>query len=103
MQLSDAFDIFHDRISLGKKPEERIESAAGGLIDFLSSSYGIPRDRVFLQGSYPNGTAVAPDNKDEGEYDVDVVCICADSDASTDNTLDTLEATLASNGMYAKL
>jgi hypothetical protein len=103
MQLPDAFDTFHDRISLGKKPTDKIESAASGLMDYLVDAYGIRRDLVFLQGSYPNGTAVEPEDCDNGEYDVDLVCVCAHASMSPDDALNGLEAKLAAHGTYAKL
>lgn len=103
MQLPNAFDTFHDRISLGKKPTDKIQSAATGLIEYLAGAYGIAQDRVFLQGSYPNGTAVEPEDDDNGEYDVDLVCVCAGADMSPDAALDDLEAKLAAHGTYAKL
>lgn len=103
MQLPDAFDIFHDRVSLGQKPTSKIESASNGLIGYLSGAYSIARDRVFLQGSYPNGTAVEPEDGDNGEYDVDIVCVCASPSMSPGAALDDLEATLAANGTYANL
>lgn len=103
MQLPIAFDTFHDRISLGKKPTDKIQSAATGLIDYLSGVYGISRERVFLQGSYPNNTAVEPEDDDEGGYDVDLVCVCAGASMSPDAALNDLEAKLADHGTYAKL
>jgi hypothetical protein len=102
MQLPDAFDKFHDSISLGAKPTGKIESAASGLINYLCGEYGLPASLVFLQGSYPNDTAVEPENSD-GEYDVDLVCVGAHAGASPDDALNDLEATLARHGTYAEL
>src|SRR3954451_2319236 len=103
LQLPDAFDTFHDRISLGKKPTDKIQSAAGGLIEYLARAYGVPQERVFLQGSYPNGTAVEPEDGDTGEYDVDLVCAAAGNDLTPTGALNHLEQTLAANGTYANL
>ena len=103
MQLPDAFDTFHDRISLGEKASGKIESATSGLTRYLAEAYGIPQSSVFLQGSYPNGTSVEPEDKDNGEYDADLVCICALPGASADEALDGLEAELAKNGTYERL
>jgi hypothetical protein len=102
-QLPDAFDIFHGRVSLNKKPCDKIESAASGLIVYLSAQYGVSQDRVFLQGSYPNGTAVEPEDKDNGEYDVDLVCDGIDPGWSATNALDDIESKLAKHGTYEKL
>lgn len=101
MQLPHAFDTFHDRISLGKAQHDRIQSAAAGLITFLAGAYGIPESDVFLQGSYPNGTAVKPADADNGEYDVDIVCVAFGDDDMADDALDDVEAKLAANGNYA--
>jgi hypothetical protein len=102
MNLPDAFDTFHDNISLGAKPTQKIESASNGLIVYLSQRYSLPSSLVFLQGSYPNGTAVEPENGD-GEYDVDLVCVCAAPTMTAEEALDDLEARLAENATYAEL
>jgi hypothetical protein len=102
MQLPDAFDIFFNRISLGKKQVDRIESATNALIDFLSKAYDIPAENIFRQGSYENGTAVKPADSDNGEYDVDVVCVFASAAMSADEALDDLEAKFAGDGNYAQ-
>jgi Second Messenger Oligonucleotide or Dinucleotide Synthetase domain len=102
MQLPDAFDIFYGRISLGQKPTDRIQSAAGGLIAYLSGAYSVPTASVFLQGSYPNGTAVEPEGGD-GEYDVDLVCASIGPGVSSDQALIDVEAKIAEHGTYSKL
>lgn len=71
MNLPTAFDTFLITISLGKTPTERIESASNTLMKYLVDNYGIAADDVFLHGSYPNDTAVEPEDSDDGEYDVD--------------------------------
>jgi hypothetical protein len=103
MQLPDAFDKFMEAISLGAKPRQRIESATNGLINYLTREYGLGPGEVFAQGSVPNHTAVEPADKKEGEYDADLVAVCANDDASPDEALEDLEATLAANGTYAEL
>ena len=103
MQLPDAFDTFYEKISLGSTPERRIRSSASGLIKHLTSEYGLTTNEVFLQGSYPNLTAVEPADKDNGEYDVDLVCVGARTEMTADAALDDLEATLAKNATYAEL
>ncbi len=103
MNLPEAFDTFHDRISLGAKPTQKIESASTGLIKHLTAAYGLPAALVFLQGSYPNDTAIEPEDSDEGEYDADLVCVGAGAGMSPDEALDDLEATLAQNATYAEL
>jgi hypothetical protein len=102
MQLPDAFDKFYDAISLGATPRQRIESASNGLINYLTRKYGLGPGEVFLQGSVPNRTAIEPADSD-GEYDADLVAICAATGASPDDALDDLEARLAEDGTYAEL
>jgi Second Messenger Oligonucleotide or Dinucleotide Synthetase domain len=102
MLLADSFDTFYDRISLGVKPTQKIETATGGLARYLEQAYSLPAGAVFLQGSYPNGTAVEPGSPD-GEYDADLVAICASSGATCNQALDELEAVLANHGTYAEL
>jgi len=103
MRLSKAFDTFYDAISLGVKPTGKIESASHGLREHLVSVYGLAEDVIFFQGSYPNGTAVAPEDRDNGEYDVDLVAVCAAANASANATLDDLEEKLAENATYRRL
>jgi hypothetical protein len=102
MQLPNAFDQFYDAISLGANPRRRIESAATGLINYLTRKYGLGPNAVFLQGSVPNQTAIEPAD-DDGEYDADLVAVCARGDMSPDQALDDLEATLAQDGTYEDL
>lgn len=103
MNLPDAFDKYHEAISLGAKPTQKIESAATGLMKHLSAAYGIPVALVFLQGSYPNDTAIEPEDSANGEYDADLVCVAAKAGMSPDDALNDLEATLAQNATYADL
>lgn len=103
MHLPEAFDTLHERVSLGVKPTQKIESASTGLIKHLTAVYVLSATRVFLQGSYPNDTAIEPEDSDEGEYDADLVCIGARPGMSPDQALDDLEATLAQNATYAEL
>jgi SMODS domain-containing protein len=102
MLLPDAFNKFHDAISLGAKPTAKIESAASGLITYVCGKYGLAEGLVFLQGSYPNDTAVEPENSD-GEYDVDLVCVAAQPWMSPEDALNDLEATLAQSAVYEEL
>jgi hypothetical protein len=103
MRLREAFDTFYDAISLDAKPTEKIESASHGLKEHLVSAYGLAKSDIFLQGSYPNGTAVAPEDRDSGEYDVDLVAICAAPGGSANAVLDDLAAKLSENAMYRRL
>lgn len=101
MKLPDAFDTFYDAIVLGKKQTDRVDSAAKHLSEYLRNSYGISGDQVFLQGSYPNGTAVKPDPEgDGGEYDVDLITVSADAQATPEEALDELENSLAASGDF---
>lgn len=103
MNLPTAFDTFLKTISLGKTPTERIESASNTLMKYLVDHYGVAPDDVFLQGSYPNDTAVEPADSDDGEYDVDLVAVCAAAGLSAEEALNTLEKVLAENGTYAEM
>ena len=103
MDLPDAFDTFHDRISLGAKAYAKIESATTGLVNFLTKAYGAPAGAIFLQGSVPNDTAIEPEDSEEGEYDADLVSITAQPGTPPDDALNDLESTLASDATYAEL
>lgn len=97
--IQSQFDAFLDEISLGQKQVDRIESAATTLRSFLKERYRLGDTAVFLQGSYANGTAVKP--VEGGEYDVDIVCVCASAADSATSAIQNLYNTLDSNGRYS--
>jgi predicted nucleotidyltransferase len=98
IDLSANFERFLANISLGAPQVPRMNRAWETVASFLADSYGIdPRD-VFLQGSYANGTAIEP--VEGGEYDIDVVAICAGIDVTADDALDDLEQRLRADGRY---
>jgi predicted nucleotidyltransferase len=97
--IQDHFNAFLDEISLGDTQVERIESASNTLIGFLRDHYGLNEDEVFIQGSYANGTAVKP--IEGGEYDVDIICVCASPNDVAKDAIDDLFKTLDSNGRYS--
>jgi hypothetical protein len=99
VDLSAYFDEFLARISLGNPQVPRMNSAANTIADFLSRSYGIPADNVFLQGSYANHTAVEPVKG--GEYDVDVVVVCVDGQMSANDALGDLERRFRGDGRFS--
>ena len=99
MDLQPNFDVFLDKISLGQKQIDRIESAQTTLTGFLKDHYDLGDAEVFLQGSYANGTAVKP--IEGGEYDVDIVCVCATAEDSAQAAIDGLYDTLDDNGRYS--
>lgn len=103
MDLPDAFDTFHDKISLGTKATQKIEQATRGLTNHLSVEYGLGEGAVFLQGSYPNDTAVEPEDRHEGEYDADLISISAPEGASADDALNELVDVLSRNATYERL
>ena len=103
MQLPEAFDQFHEKISLGAKAHGKIQSASNGLIKFLSREYELSPGGVFLQGSYPNGTAVEPEDPDQGEYDADLVSFSAAKGMSPDDALDDLIEVLCRDSTYETL
>jgi hypothetical protein len=95
----EAFNAFVETISLTKTQQQRITSAVDGLIGHLT--YHLPmlkRERPFLQGSFPNGTAIKPVSG--GEYDVDLVVRTGSSTDSPDDALNDLEAAVRKHGRY---
>jgi hypothetical protein len=98
VDLTRSFDQFLEKISLGDPQVPRMNSAARTVSEFLLGSYGIPQQDVFLQGSYTNGTAIEP--VDGGEYDVDLVAVCAASDANATDALNDLERRLMADGRF---
>jgi hypothetical protein len=104
VKLIGDFQLFYVAIQLGEKQSSRIESASNNLHDYLTGYYGLGPDGVFPQGSVPNGTAVKPDPDDSGgEYDVDLVAVCASSSATPDQALEDLEAALEAHETYKKM
>jgi hypothetical protein len=97
MRLSNAFQEFHEKIALTALSEERVNRAWGRLHDHLTAAYGLPDSYVFIQGSYANDTAVRPADSD-GEYDLDIVCLCASLGADAQATIRGLTEVLERDG-----
>jgi hypothetical protein len=93
MRLTDAFGRFHEKIALTALSEERVNRAWGRLHGHLTGAYGLPDSHVFIQGSYANDTAVRPADSD-GEYDLDLVCLCAAPGADAETTIEVLTEVL---------
>lgn len=104
MKLQDSFNKFVEAIELGNKQIERIDSAIESLCDFLMKLYNLPKEDVFVQGSYANDTAVkpAPSLKD-GEYDVDIVAMIGDQIRTASQTFDDLENTIKTHTYYGSI
>jgi SMODS domain-containing protein len=104
MKLPEDFETFYGKIILGATQVDRIESAANSLGEFLVNEFSLSPGEVFLQGSFPNGTAIKPDpEKKDGEYDVDLVAICAQADDDPKDALDRVEEKLKSHGTYQSM
>lgn len=96
MRLSEAFQQFHDEIALSSLSEERVNRAWGRLHAHLTASYQLDDSFVYIQGSYANDTAVKPADSD-GEYDLDIVCLCVAPGTAAEKAIDELGAALATN------
>ncbi|MCF6743548.1 nucleotidyltransferase [Blastococcus sp. KM273128] len=99
VELSGYFKAFDEEISIGEPQTSRMESASNAIIDFLSDRYDLPKRNFFLQGSYPNGTAVEP--LEGGEYDVDLVAVCVESSKSANQALTDMETVFRNDGRYS--
>lgn len=97
--LGTYFNRFIDNISLGEPQVSRMERAADGIMSFLRTSYGLTANKVFMQGSYSNGTAIEP--VDGGEYDVDIIAVCVDQQTGPTSALNDLQRRFEGNGNYA--
>jgi hypothetical protein len=98
VDLAAYFDQFIATISLGDPQVPRMNSAANTIMEFLRKSYGLPAQNTFLQGSYPNGTAVEP--VEGGEFDLDIVVQCVDGQTSCDDALADLEKRFNADGRF---
>jgi Adenylyl/Guanylyl and SMODS C-terminal sensor domain/Second Messenger Oligonucleotide or Dinucleotide Synthetase domain len=98
VDVSIQFQQFLDNIALGQRQIERMTSAANTVAAFVTESYGLPPGGVFLQGSYPNGTAIEP--VEGGEYDVDLVAVCASGGVGPTDALNDLEQRFAADGRF---
>jgi predicted nucleotidyltransferase len=98
VDLSENFARFLANISLGSPQVPRMNRAWEAVASFLVESFEIDSGNVFLQGSYANGTAIEP--AAEGEYDIDVVVICAGAEVTANDALDDLERRFLADGRY---
>jgi hypothetical protein len=98
--ITSYFEDFLKNISLGRIQLKRMDVAANAVESFLINSYGLDAQKVFVQGSYANKTVVKPINN--GEYDIDVVAICCDTDITCGEALNELQTRLSANGNYSK-
>ncbi len=96
--MSAHFQRFLENVALGERQIERMDSAANTVGSFLTTSYGLTEGDVFLQGSYANGTAIEP--VAGGEYDVDLVAVCADPNAQPADALNDLEQRFTADGRF---
>jgi SMODS domain-containing protein len=104
VKLPEDFEKFYEKIVLSQRQTDRIQSAANALADFLTKEFSLGAGEVFLQGSFPNGTAIKPDpEKKDGEYDVDLVAICAEPEDEPKEALDRVERALQGNGTYRSM
>lgn len=75
MVCTAQFKTFLSKLDLTPKQVERIESASRSITDKLAKHFEIPKSKIFLQGSFANGTSVRPAPSRGGEYDVDLVVV----------------------------
>jgi hypothetical protein len=101
MDLDAAFGEFYDKIRLRALSEERIGRAWARLHDHLTKHYGLADEQVLIQGSYANETAIRPADGD-GEYDLDIVCICIDSGATAEDAVEELRRVLCKDSDLAE-
>jgi hypothetical protein len=101
MDLDAAFGDFYDKIRLRALSEERIGRAWSRLHDHLTTKYGLADDKVLIQGSYANETAIRPADAD-GEYDLDIVAICVDPNTTADEAVQELRGVLCEDADLAK-
>ena len=101
MILPQQFREFLQNISLGDQQERRIQSATRVLKEYLMQEAGISVNHVFLQGSYPCGTCIRPSpSAEDGEYDVDMVCLMANNESRPPVAKAHLFQILSKNGNY---
>jgi hypothetical protein len=78
---------------------QRMNSAEQTLSDRLRQHFDLSPEDVFLQGSYANNSAIKPPPRsDDGEYDVDLVCVCAQHGQAPAEALHTLTGALHAVG-----
>jgi hypothetical protein len=99
MTLDEDFDAFLEKLQLNSKQVQRMNSAEEALSDQLQKYFDLAAQDVFLQGSYANGSAIKPppDSKD-GEYDVDLVAVCARTGQKPTEALQRLTEALVAVG-----
>jgi len=102
LNLEIEFKDFLEKIELNKTQEDRILSATNTLTDFLCEQYNLKKTNdVFIQGSFSTKTVTKPiPSIKNGEYDVDLVVLCSNSEQTPSKALDCLKETVQNNGNY---
>jgi predicted nucleotidyltransferase len=99
VNLDEDFDIFLEKLQLDAKQVERMNSAERTLSDRLRAHFALSPKAVFLQGSYVNGSAIKPPpNAADGEYDVDLIAVCAQPGEEPTQALQRLVEALSAVG-----
>lgn len=99
VDLDHDFDAFLEKLQLDAKQVDRMNSAEQTLSDRLCAHFELSPEDVFLQGSYANGGAIKPrPSADDGEYDVDLVVVCAGTGEEPTASLQRLAEALDSIG-----
>lgn len=75
MVCTDQFKTFAAKLQLTPKQVDRITSASTTITDKLAEHFEISKSKIFLQGSFANGSCVRPAPSRGGEYDVDLVVV----------------------------
>lgn len=101
VDLKVEFQNFFEEIELIDTQQERIDSAVSSLSEYLGKCYDISSAKMYTQGSFSTNSTVKPTpSDDDGEYDVDLVVECVNTDDSPEDALSNLKAFLLDHGTY---
>ncbi len=92
------FNEFVNKISIPDTQQKRMQDTYDSLETYLGNCFSLGVADIFLQGSYPNGTAVVP--TEGGEYDIDVIVACAEVSDDANSALQKLEDALGASRVY---
>jgi hypothetical protein len=103
MLCTAQFKEFVGRLQLTETQRKRITSASDNVASKLATHFDIPKSKIYLQGSFANGSSVRPAPSKGGEYDVDLVVEGPFGDMTPAEALNSMRKALRDTGFKDRI